>query len=53
MGLVPLDPEVRRAGDAGAPTVISSPESAAARALVATAGEVLRRLKDPDGGEDG
>ena len=53
LGLVPLDPEVRRAGDAGSPTVLSSPESAAARALVATAGEVLRRLKDPDGGDDG
>ena len=41
LGLIPLDPEVRRAGDAGSPTVLSSPESAAARALVATAGDLV------------
>jgi len=33
LGRIPLDPAVALAGDAGAPTVVSAPESAAARAL--------------------
>jgi ATP-binding protein involved in chromosome partitioning len=33
LGRIPLDPAVAVAGDAGAPTVVSAPDSAAARAL--------------------
>ena len=33
LGRVPLDPAVAQAGDAGAPTVVAAPESAAGRAL--------------------
>ena len=33
LGRVPLDPAVAQAGDAGAPTVVSAPDSAAASAL--------------------
>jgi ATP-binding protein involved in chromosome partitioning len=42
LGRVPLDPAVAQSGDAGAPTVLSSPESMAATALdaVTTAVEV-------------
>jgi ATP-binding protein involved in chromosome partitioning len=41
LGRVPLDPAVREAGDRGAPTVISAPDSAAGRALEGIAGAVL------------
>ena len=34
LGKVPIDPEVRISGDNGIPTIISQPESAAAKALV-------------------
>jgi Flp pilus assembly CpaE family ATPase len=33
LGRIPLDPAVVRAGDSGAPTVVSAPDSAAAAAL--------------------
>jgi ATP-binding protein involved in chromosome partitioning len=49
LGRVPLDPAVAAAGDAGAPTVVSAPESAAAEALqevTATVWEALGAL-DP------
>ena len=41
LGRVPLDPAVRQAGDAGAPTVVSSPESPAGKALADVASAVL------------
>ena len=40
LGRVPLDPAVARAGDAGAPTVVAAPESAAATALEAVTSAV-------------
>ena len=40
LGRVPLDPAVVRAGDEGAPTVVSSPDSAAGIALRKVANEV-------------
>ena len=44
LGRIPLDPEVRMAGDDGAPTVISAPESAAAAALMAVKDTIEDRL---------
>jgi len=44
LGKVPLDPAVAQAGDAGAPTVVSAPESAAAEALEGVAAKVLETL---------
>jgi len=41
LGRVPLDPAVRQAGDAGAPTVVSAPDSPAGKALTDVAGAVL------------
>lgn len=45
LGTVPLDPSVRRAGDAGTPTVLSAPESPAGTALLELTAEVLRSVK--------
>ncbi|MGD8601278.1 MAG: Mrp/NBP35 family ATP-binding protein [Gemmatimonadota bacterium] len=50
LGRVPLDPAVASAGDAGAPTVISSPESAAATALAGLASAVQETLSVLVGG---
>ncbi len=47
LGAVPLDPSVRRAGDAGTPTVLSAPDSPAGEALTALAGAVLRAVNTP------
>ncbi len=44
LGRVPLDPAVREAGDAGAPTVVSAPDSPAGQALGAVATTVLDTL---------
>jgi ATP-binding protein involved in chromosome partitioning len=44
LGRVPLDPAVRAAGDAGAPTVVSAPESPAGQALNGVAATVLEAL---------
>ncbi len=44
LGRIPLDPAVRRAGDAGHPTVLSTPDSPAGKALRELAGEVFRVL---------
>lgn len=47
LGRVPLDPAVVMAGDSGAPTVVSSPDSAAAIALEAVKGAVEEGLAAP------
>jgi len=39
---VPLDPSVAQAGDDGAPTVVSAPESVVAEAL----GSVMREIEE-------
>ncbi|HSH76661.1 MAG TPA: Mrp/NBP35 family ATP-binding protein [Longimicrobiales bacterium] len=44
LGRVPLDPAVRKAGDEGAPTVVSAPDSPAGAALEAVTSEVLEAL---------
>jgi ATP-binding protein involved in chromosome partitioning len=45
LGRVPLDVAVRRAGDAGTPTVVGEPESPAGQALLAVAGAVYAALR--------
>jgi ATP-binding protein involved in chromosome partitioning len=47
LGAVPLDPMVRRAGDAGTPTVVSSPDSPAGRALIELSETILRAIQAP------
>ena len=47
LGVVPLDPMVRRAGDAGQPTVISAPDSPAGRALLELAEKILAAVRAP------
>jgi len=44
LGRVPLQPDVVAAGDAGKPTMVSAPDSPAARELRAIAGLVARKL---------
>jgi ATP-binding protein involved in chromosome partitioning len=44
LGRVPLDPAVASAGDAGAPTVVSAPDSPAGQALSALATAVQEKL---------
>jgi ATP-binding protein involved in chromosome partitioning len=44
LGRIPLDPAVVRAGDSGAPTVVSAPDSAAAAALERIASTVEENL---------
>jgi ATP-binding protein involved in chromosome partitioning len=44
LGGLPMDPEVRIAGDTGVPVVISHPDSAAARALVAIAEQIAAKV---------
>jgi ATP-binding protein involved in chromosome partitioning len=44
LGRVPLDPAVREAGDRGAPTVVSAPDSDAGHALQSVASTVLEAL---------
>ena len=45
LGSVPLDPEVRIAGDEGKPTAISAPDSDAGRAFTAIAEQVIQALE--------
>ena len=52
LGSVPLDPSVRRSGDAGTPTVASAPESPAGKALLDLAGQLLQSVRIPDTGEE-
>jgi len=51
LGSVPLDPAVRRSGDAGTPIVKSEPDSPAAKALVQVAGQALRAVRVSVGAE--
>ena len=44
LGQIPMQPDVVTAGDTGAPTVLSSPDSPAGRALIELAGQVARGL---------
>lgn len=44
LGIIPMDPEVRKGGDAGSPIVISLPESASAKALSSIAEKVAASL---------
>lgn len=45
LATIPLDPSVRDAGDEGRPTVISAPDSPAARALTELAREVMEKVR--------
>lgn len=47
LGRIPLDPAVAQAGDAGAPTVVSAPGSAAAKALAEVMAAVEGQLGVP------
>jgi len=44
IGEIPLDPQVRVGGDGGLPVVVSHPDSAAAKALVAVAQDIAARV---------
>jgi ATP-binding protein involved in chromosome partitioning len=44
LGQVPLQPNVRTGGDEGRPVVLADPESAAAQAFSAVAGEIARQV---------
>ncbi len=44
MGAIPIDPQVRIGGDAGLPVVISHPESAVAKAMVAISEKVAAQV---------
>lgn len=46
LGRVPIDPAVRQAGDAGRPTVLDAPESAAGMALAEIAAALSAEWKD-------
>jgi len=47
LGEVPIDPAVVVGGDAGTPIVVGEPSSAAARAFVALADDVVRQVRRP------
>lgn len=53
LGRVPLDPAIRKAGDAGRPTVLSSPESPAGKALSDVARKVFGALRSGTAGMPG
>jgi ATP-binding protein involved in chromosome partitioning len=44
LGEIPIDPQVRRGGDAGVPIVVSHPETAAAQALAALARDLAGKI---------
>ncbi|HLF90847.1 MAG TPA: Mrp/NBP35 family ATP-binding protein [Anaerolineales bacterium] len=46
MGAIPMDPNVRKGGDAGKPVVISRPDSAVAKALSAVADDVVAKISE-------
>jgi ATP-binding protein involved in chromosome partitioning len=45
LGQVPIEIAVREGGDHGEPIVLSAPESASAKALVALAGKLAQRVR--------
>jgi ATP-binding protein involved in chromosome partitioning len=45
LGEIPIDPEIRKGGDAGVPIVISKPESTAAKAFMQLADIVLESVE--------
>jgi ATP-binding protein involved in chromosome partitioning len=49
LGQIPLDTRLRESGDAGAPLVLSDPESAAARALAKIADSLASRQRGLSG----
>jgi ATP-binding protein involved in chromosome partitioning len=44
LGEIPIDPEVRKGGDAGVPIVVSHPAAAAAQALAALARDLAGKI---------
>jgi ATP-binding protein involved in chromosome partitioning len=44
IGGVPMDPNVRKAGDKGVPVVISHPETAVSKALIAVAEDLAAKI---------
>ena len=44
IGEIPMEPQVRVGGDSGVPIVVSHPESAAAKALVAVAQDIAAKI---------
>ena len=44
IGSIPIDPNVREGGDLGTPVVITHPESAVARALIAVAQDIAAKI---------
>lgn len=44
IGEIPLEPQVRLGGDGGVPVVVSHPDSAAAKALIAIAQDIAARI---------
>jgi len=44
LGVIPMDPDVRKGGDAGSPVVVSLPDSPAAKALSDIAGKIAAKL---------
>jgi ATP-binding protein involved in chromosome partitioning len=53
LGEIPMDPEVRRGGDAGEPIVVAQPESNAAKAFVGLADRLLATLRERPAGPTG
>lgn len=44
IGAIPMDPEVRKGGDAGAPVVIANPDSSVAKAFQAIAEDIAAKI---------
>jgi ATP-binding protein involved in chromosome partitioning len=46
LGAIPIDPRIRAGGDAGAPMVVTHPDSTASRALKEIAGRLIDRIAE-------
>jgi ATP-binding protein involved in chromosome partitioning len=53
LGVIPIDPAIRRSGDAGEPVLVSHPESATAAAFRAIAGRLAARISVRTAGASG